>query len=314
MFSTDSFFIEAIFLATGIAGVWVGADSAVAGASLLARKLKVNPVIAGLTVIAVGTSLPEIFVCLTAAFKGSADIATGNIVGSNISNIGLIAGISAVLAPISVRQGLRAETAAAIAGLGLLLFLCADGTLGRAEGFYVIAAVAPLTAYLYVRQAGKTGEEIPEEIASGAGAVLVTIAAGLAALGLGSSLLVESAVSIAHRAEVPEVVIGATAVAVGTSLPELAASVAAVSRREHSIAVGNIAGSNLFNIIILGLTSSIVPLSVDSEVPGFQLPVAIGLTALTLPFMKKGATAGRTAGAVLLLIYGAFLYRVFAGS
>ena len=141
--------------------------------------------------------------------------------------------------------------------------------------------------------------------------MLVSTLAGLAALALGSDLIVEGATGIARGAGVPELVIGASAVAVGTSLPELAASMAAVAKRENSIAIGNIAGSNLFNIVILGLTATAAPLSVDADAPGFQMPFAAAMSLVALPFMKKGATIGRRAGAALLILYGLFLYRVF---
>lgn len=316
MFFTDSFVFEVVLLATGITGVWVGADSAVEGASLFSRKLGISPVVSGLTVMAIGTSLPELLICLIAAFNGAADIATGNIVGSNVSNICLIMGISAALSPIRNHQGLRAETASAFVFLVIMIFLCRDGTLGRAEGCAVVALLVPLVVYLYVRKTGETGPPPPPENpqTSGAWFVLFITAAGLAALALGSDLVVKGASGIALRARVPEVVIGASAVAVGTSLPELAASLAAVVRREHSIAVGNLVGSNLFNIIILGLTSSILPLSISPDITSFQLPFAIAISALTVPFMKKGTTIERRAGVSLLFLYGFFLYWIFRGN
>ncbi len=316
MIPTDSVIFEIVLLAVGVGGLWIGADSAIEGTSLLAGKLGINRTVAGLTVIAIGTSLPELCVCLIAAFKGSADIATGNIVGSNVSNIGLIIGLSAALASIRVRQSLRGEAAAAFVFLIILLFLCGDGELGRGEGIGLTALLVPLVAYLYLRQSektdGHTGPGANFNFA-GSGLTLSIIAAGFAALALGSNLVVESAVTIAHRAGVSELVIGATAVAVGTSFPELATSLAAVARGEHSIAIGNLAGSNLFNVVILGITSSIVPLSIDPGIPNFQLPFAVAISALTVPFMRKGATIGRGTGIFLLLLYGLFVSGILTG-
>ncbi len=314
MFFPESAIFEIFLLITGIAGVWIGADSAVEGASLLGAKLGISPTVVGLTVVAVGTSLPELLICLIAALRGSADIAAGNIVGSNVSNICLIIGISAALSTIYIRQGLRAETIAAASFLALLVFLCSDGALSGAEGGAVVMLLVPLKVYLYLRQGGKT--EISPETKTASSPrdlkiLLFFISAGLVGLALGSKLVVESAVAIAHRAGVPELVIGATAVAVGTSLPELAASLAAVARREHSIAIGNLAGSNLFNIIILGLTASIVPLSIDPELVRVQLPFAIAVSAFIVPFMTKGSKIGKKTGTVLLLLYGVFIYMVF---
>ncbi len=323
MIFTDSVIFEIILLAIGIAAVWVGADSAVEGTSLLSEKLGINRMIAGLTVIAVGTSLPELCICLIAAFKGSADIATGNIVGSNVSNICLIIGVSAVLSPIRVRHSLRGEGAAALVFLGILIFLCnTDDKLSRGEGLAVTALLVPLIAYLYFRQVGKKDGNSEPETDSGesslkaasSGFMLFITATGLAALALGSNLVVESAVAVAHRAGISELVIGATAVAVGTSLPELATSLAAVVRREHSIAMGNLVGSNLFNIVILGLTASILPLSIDPRIPNFQLPFAVAISALAVPFLKNGTTIGRKAGIVLLLLYGIFVAGTFSGT
>lgn len=322
MVFTDSVIFQIALLAIGIAGIWVGADSAVEGAARLSEKLGISRTVAGLTIIAVGTSLPELCICLIAALKDSADIATGNIVGSNVSNICLIMGICAALVPIQMRQSLTREAAAAPVFLGILIFLCGDGKLDRGEGFALTAVLVPLVVYMYLRQAKKpdavseTGQSLRESnlnTASPAFVFFIT-ATGLAALAVGSNLVVESAVGIADGAGVPKLVVGATAVAVGTSLPELAASLAAVARREHSMAIGNIAGSNLFNIIILGLTSSILPLSIDPKIPAFQLPFAVLLSGLTVPFMRKGATVGRGAGIFLLLLYGFFVLKTFYGS
>lgn len=303
---------EIIILLVGITGLWVGADTAVNGAAALARRAHVHPIVAGLTVIAIGTSLPELIVCLIAALKGSADIAAGNITGSNVANICLILGVSAAALPMRTPQGLRAETIAAALFMATLIPLCGDGNLSRGEGAAITALLVPLIILLYLRQARKDGPlPAAHPVSGGMGRILAVTCAGLAALALGSDLVVEGAAGIARGAGVPELVIGASVVAVGTSLPELAASMAAVARRENSIAIGNVAGSNLFNIVILGLTSLVAPFSVDAEVPGFQMPFAAAMSLVALPFMKKGATTGRGAGAVLLLLYGFFLYRIF---
>ncbi len=312
MFFADSLIFEVVLLIAGITGVWVGADSAVEGASLFSRKLGISPVVSGLTVIAIGTSLPELLICLIAAFNGAADIATGNIIGSNVSNICLIMGISAAIFPIRTHQGLRAETILAFVFLVVLIFLCGDGMLGRGEGGVVFVLLVPLVIYLYVRRAGKASAHAPEKFQSrGNGFVLFITVAGLAALAFGSDLVVKGASGIGFRAGVPEAAIGASAVAVGTSLPELAASFAAIARREYSIAVGNLVGSNLFNIVILGLTASILPLTISPEITGFQLPFAIAISALVVPFMKKNTAIGREVGISLLLLYGFFLYWIF---
>ena len=170
--------------------------------------------------------------------------------------------------------------------------------------------------YLYLRQSAKTDgepEPRPNPVAPGGlwGAVFLTVA-GLVTLVLGSDIVVEGAVGIARRAQVPEIIIGVTAVAVGTSLPELVSSLSAIARREDSIAIGNIIGSNLFNILILGLTSSILPLSIDPSIPKFELPVAIAIGAVAVPFLKKGATIGKGKGILLLVFYAVFLFLVFA--
>ncbi len=308
----DSIFFEITLLVAGIAGLWMGADSAIEGSSKISARMGISPLIIGLTVIAVGTSLPELLVCLVAAFKGSADIATGNIIGSNISNIGLIVGISAAVGAIQVRQGIRVEAAAAVVFLCLLLFLCKDGTLSSGEGKVLIALLLPLIVYLYLRQSAKTNRNPEPQPATGGlwGSVLLT-ATGIATLLLGSDIVVEGAVGIARRAQVPEIIIGVTAVAVGTSLPELVSSLSAVARREDSIAIGNLIGSNLFNILILGLTSSILPLSIDSSIPRFELPFAIAISIIAALFLKKGATIGRGKGILLLLFYAVFLFFVF---
>jgi cation:H+ antiporter len=307
-------FVQVALFALGLVILACGAEALIRGAVRAARALGVSPFLVGFTVVGFGTSAPELVVSLSAALNGSSDIALGNVVGSNIANVGVVLGLAAVVAPLSAAMRLlKVETPLVIATSALLWALCADGDVSRADGAILLACFAGLVAYMY-RSAKNEPPEVKEEIGLTAARKMpvwvacVLIVLGLAALVGGAHIMVTAAVELARAAGVSEWLIGVTVVAVGTSLPELAASVAGAVRGEADLVLGNIAGSNLFNVLlILGLTAAIQPMGVPPEALRLDLPVMLGFAVLLFAVVANGLRVHRWEGAILLVAYGAFV-------
>ena len=305
-----------LYFIIGLVALYFGGEGLVRGASNLARMLGISPMVIGLTVVAFGTSSPEFLVCIMAAFQGSSDIVIGNIVGSNISNIALILGVSAILYPIVIHIKLIRIEVPIMIFLSLLLYALAWRLqIGRVEGGVLFAGLIAFTVYSYyaARKGSYKAEPGFEEIKKN-GSYLkqaVFLILGLAGLIIGARLLVDSAITLAQMFGVSEFVIGITAVALGTSLPELSTSIVAALRKEQDIIVGNIIGSNIFNIGILGLVSMIQPITVEPSLLRFEFPVLIFFTVLVLPLMKTGFRVSKIEGAALLLMYAVFIYLLF---
>ncbi|MFC1464575.1 MAG: calcium/sodium antiporter, partial [Candidatus Brachytrichaceae bacterium NZ_4S206] len=291
-----------ILFVAGLALLVIGAESLVRGASRLAAAIGISPLVIGLTVVAFGTSAPEMAVSSVSALNGAADIAVGNVVGSNIFNILLILGLSALVAPLVVSQQLvRLDVPLMIGASALALLFALDGSVGRLEGVVLFAGVIAYTAFLIIqsrRESNKTvQQEYEQEFRAGPGGPartalnLVLIVAGLGMLVLGSRWLVDGAIAVARALGVDEVVIGLTIVAGGTSLPEVATSVMASIRGERDIAVGNAVGSNLFNLLsVLGLTAMVAPagVAVAPSVLAFDMPVMLVVAIACLPIFFTG--------------------------
>lgn len=304
-----------LFLA-GLGALIAGAEVLVRGASRLASAIGVSPLVIGLTVVAYGTSAPELAVSVLAGLAGQADISLGNVVGSNLVNVLVILGLSALAAPLVVSQQLVRLDIPIMIGVSSLLFLLAvDGTVGRVDGLVLLAGAVAYTLFAIV-QGRKEGRQIQEEYARefggrGAGRFGWLAHAGLVVLGLvlvvlGARWLVAGAVAIARVLGVSELVIGLTIVAAGTSLPELATSVAAALRGARDIAVGNVVGSNIFNILgILGVASALAPhgIAVAPAALRFDLPVMIAVAAALLPICFTGHRIARWEGALLFGYY-----------
>jgi len=294
--------------------VW-GADRLVAGASAMARNLGVSPLIIGLTIIAFGTSAPELVVSAVAASRGNAGLAVGNAIGSNIANIGLILGITAVVYPLKVEsETLKREYPLLMLIMIGSFILAADLYYSRTEGWLLLTGLAALVVWM-VRYGLRRGPEdplaeefaaeIPSDMPTRTAVMWLTI--GLIILPLSSRFLVEGAVTIARAMEVSEVVIGLTIVAFGTSLPELAAALTSALREEDDLAIGNVIGSNMFNILgVLGIAATIQPVAVDEIMLKQDFPVMFLLTVL-LFFMAYGihgpGRISRKSGLLLLTIY-----------
>lgn len=299
------------YLLLGLVLLYYGAEGLVRGSSSLALRLGLSPLLVGLTVVAFGTSAPELVVSLKAASMGQGDISVGNVVGSNICNIGLILGLSALIVPIRVAsQIVRVDTPIMIAATLLSLWFLHDGELSRAEGIILFALLLGYLVFSIVLAKKKSSDvlagEFSEEVKVTKGGVIldvVFVAGGLVLLVLGARMLVSAAVDIARAAGLSEAVIGLTIVAVGTSLPELATSLVAAVKKEADIAVGNVVGSNIFNILgILGVSATIIPLS-SSGITSIDLGMMMLFALVLWGFAWTGHRINRIEGALLLLAY-----------
>lgn len=312
-------------LLAGLALLVAGGELLVRGAVQAAERLGISPLVIGLTLVGFGTSMPELVTSVQAGLGGSPGIAFGNIVGSNIANILLIAGVSALLCPIIVaRSALRRDAvvmlAVAVVFAGLAGFL----TLGRGVGASLVAALVLYLWFVIRQEASRAAAGAihhksvalsgadPGLVAQPARGLVMPLLIALVGLGLvvaGGAFLVSGAVAIARGLGVTETVIGLTIVAIGTSMPELVTSVIAALRRQGDVAFGNVVGSNIYNILgIGGATALIAPSDVPDDIVRFDAPVMVGVSVLLVVFAATGLRIGRREGAALLAGYGAYLW------
>ncbi|MGX8690865.1 MAG: calcium/sodium antiporter [Bacteroidaceae bacterium] len=306
-------------LLAGFALLFFGGDWLVNGGVALARRFRISPLVVGMTIVAFGTSAPELLVSLTSSIKGIPGIAIGNVVGSNIANICLILGLTSIICPIVTenRKVLVNGTVMILASLILVLFSLHNG-ISRLEGTVLFLCLILFTA-VSVRK-GRMNKQEAQEFDEEGKSMTVLVALGLiilacAMLAYGADLLVNGASALARSIGVSEKVIGLTIVALGTSLPELAASVAAAFKKQMDISIGNIIGSNIFNILcVLGVSTSVKPISFDfsqySNDFWFMIAVSVALLMLT-SFRKKKGRLGHTAGIILLLAYSLYAFFLF---
>lgn len=305
-------------IAVGLLMLSGGADGLVRGAASLARRVGMSPLVIGLTVVAAGTSMPELMVSVGAALRGSSAMALGNVIGSNIANTALILGGAALVAALKVQaQVIRFDVPVLVVVSLLLSGLLADGGLSRLDGGLLsIGLVAYIGFSIYAAHTEpkeavqeEFDEGIPQQQSPWLDALFIV--GGLGVLVAGAHLLVSGAVAVAEYLDISQAIIGLSVVAVGTSLPELATSVVAAFRQEGDIAIGNAVGSSIFNILgILGVTALVRPL------PGQQIgwvdeAVMTGLAVILLPLMRTDYMLSRSEGAVLLLIYAGYLIYLF---
>ena len=298
-------------LILSLVALYIGAGWLVQGSSALALKAKVSPLVIGLTIVAFGTSAPELVVSLNATLSGQGDIAIGNIVGSNIFNIGVILGVSATICPLQVKkQLLRIDIPVMLAATLLLAVLLWNGTLSRIEGFFFLAGIIVYTLFslFYSRKHGEGPNLELEEQPKHWAVDTLAIIGGLAVLVCASRLLVDNAVSIAKELGMSEAVIGLTIVAAGTSMPELATSIVAAYKRKTDIAIGNIVGSSLFNILAIAGSCSLVHPIEAKNVNYIDLLVMLAISVLLLPLVKSGQKISRTEGFVLILFYVIYIF------
>lgn len=299
------------YIIISLVALFFGANWLVKGASSLAERLGVSTLVVGLTVVAYGTSTPEMIVSAQASVKGFGGIAIGNVVGSNIANIGIILGLSALIFPLKASmQLIRFDTPVMIFSALLFMVLFLDHTIGRIEGLIFIALLIGYTVFNLIKSRQENKRAVLEEFEEGMpkitkhwGFDALYILIGLAALIAGSRFLVLGAVDLARMIGLSEAVIGLTIVALGTSMPELATSVVAAVKKQPDIAIGNVVGSNIFNILgILGIAAIIKPIyAIDISL--VDSLVMIGMSLLLLPLIKTGFTLKRWEGALFILIY-----------
>jgi cation:H+ antiporter len=309
------------YLIAGLLLLVAGAEVLVRGAAKLAAQFGIPPLIIGLTVVAFGTSAPETAVSVQAAVNGSGDLAIGNVIGSNIANVLLVLGLTALVAPLIVsRQLIRLDVPIMIGASLVVYALAWDGRLSRLDGALLFAGILVYTSFLIIssRKAPVVDndefskefglQQAPKPYAWLADVGLIVV--GLVLLVGGAQLLVEGAVSLARALGLSELIIGLTVIAIGTSLPELATSILAAFKGERDIAVGNIVGSNIFNLLlVLGLASLVAPLpiSVSPNALAFDFPVMIAVAVACLPIFFAGYRINRWEGLLFVAYYGAYL-------
>jgi cation:H+ antiporter len=305
-----------LILSVGLVVLTVGAEILVRGASALALAIRISPLVIGLTVVAFGTSAPELVVSLQSAWRGQADVAMGNVIGSNIFNILLILGVAALITPLVVSQQLVRVDVPLMIGVSLLVWAMAmDGRLGRLDGLFLTMTLIVYTTWLirmsrreqatirreYIQEFGD-----PEDVPTSMGQFVIQVlfvVVGLAMLVVGARMFTDGAVNIARSFGVSELVIGITLVAAGTSLPEAATSFMAAIRGERDIAVGNAVGSNLFNLMaVLGISSLVSPqgINVSPIALRVDMPVMIGVAIACLPVFLTGHLIARWEGVLFL--------------
>jgi len=306
--------LNILIFTLGLSFLTFGAKLLVDGSSRIALALGVSPLVVGMSIIAFGTSMPEFVFNLTSSATNASDLAIGNIVGSNIANIALILGITGILKPVHISSSVMRKEYLFMALTAVMFFAFAlDGNISRTDGS--ILAVIFIGFLFWLFKSGKVVEDAevfsqipkakPEWIKNGS-----FIIGGLLGLIYGADLMVESATSIALSLGVSEMVIGVTIVAIGTSLPELAASVAAIINKENDISLGNILGSNIFNVLfVIGFVSVFSPLSVsDIWTLTFHMPYMLAIIFMIIPLYAFFKSINRTGGFILLSVYGIYLF------
>jgi len=305
-----------LLLFGGFGALYFGAEWLVYGSATLARRLGVPPIVIGLTVVSLGTSAPELAVSLTAALRGQTDIALGNVLGSNLANVGLVLGITALIKPLKVVARVIQREVPVMVIITLLVFpIVMDGIVSRGDGVILTALLASYLLFVF----RASGDEPPhvvgefqEFIEEGSpateplrvGRALALVVLGVGTLVVGGYVIVGAATYVARVMGVPDLIIGLSVIAVGTSLPELATSIVAALRSEADIAVGNVIGSNVFNLgAVLGITAMAHPVPVDPHIMRVELPAVLLLSLLVIPFARANYTIGRFGGATLFLTY-----------
>ena len=318
---------DALFVLVGVLLLAAGGEALVRGSLAAARRAGVTPLLSGLVIVGFGTSAPELAVSVDAAMSGRPELALGNIVGSNIGNILLILGVCALITPLAVHPlVLWRDAATVVVASGLVVILMRTTALGTAAGLLLLVTLVAYLLWAYWSERYRAapaatmhraeGEEL-QAVPYSLPWIVAAVVAGLALLIVGSQVLLAGALGLADHLGVPEAVVGLTLVAVGTSLPELSISVIAALRRHADVAVGNILGSNIFNLLgVLGLSALVQPLDAPARMLSFDLWVMLGTALLLLFMLLLRRSLGRIEGAFLLAGYGVYIVlglRVFGG-
>lgn len=314
--------IDVLMILGGLVLLFFGGEGLIKGAVSLARNFGLSKLLVSAVVVGFGTSMPEMTVSVGAALKGASDIAIGNVVGSNIANILLIIGVAAILCPIFISGAAVKRDTFVMLGASLTLCgLAMTGMIGFVTGFLMFAALIGYIVWSY-KQDKKSGaetaahieEDVEGEPQLSPGKAWVFALAGLGLLVAGAYILVEGAVAIARDFGLSEAVIGLTIVAVGTSLPELATAVVAAYRKHSDVIIGNIVGSNIFNILaILGITAMISPVPIGAQIASTDVWIMLGVASFLSIYLLRGLTIGRFSGIAMLLAYCAYTAWLYMG-
>jgi len=310
--------VDIFFVISGLAILLIAGEATLRGAIGLARSLNVSPAVIGMTVVGLGTSLPELVVCIDATIAGKPDFAVGNVIGSNISNTLLILGAGAMILPLACDpRAVRRDGTMMVVAIAIACILGVTGETAAWQGLLMLLALAGFMAWSYVmdRRHRSPATELHEREAEGipvaeiGGArILIYVVAGLAGLTGGATLLVDGAEGIARSAGVPDYIIGLTILAIGTSLPELVASIVAALRGHGDVAIANVLGSNMINVLgILGATSLITTLPFAPEIRTIDIWVMAGSTVVLIPILITGWRIARSEGLLLLAGYAGYI-------
>ncbi len=304
--------ILALQIVGGFIGLLIGGELLVRGASAVAVRLGISPLVVGVVIVGFGTSAPELVTCVRAALGGSPGIAVGNIVGSNIANILLILGAAAFLRPFSAsRKAVVRDGSIVIATAVAFMAASFMGVIDRTVGaVFVLALIAYLAYTISTDRANPSAEieDVPAPSEVGLGKAMVHLALGVIIVVVGAEFLVDGAVEVARLFDVSEEVIGLTMVAIGTSLPELATSIMAAIKKHSELALGNVLGSNVYNTIgIGGITALVQPVPVSQTMQYFDIPLMVGISVLLVVVVATGKRVTRWEGALLLMLYGGYI-------
>ena len=312
--------INIILLIVGLFVLILGGDFLVRGASNIALRVHISPLVVGLTIVAFGTSAPEMLISVQSAMAGSPDLAMGNVVGSNICNLALVLGVTTLIGPINVQSdSMRIDWPVAMGSAILLYFISREGYINRIEGFIFFGLIVAYTVYIIRKSRKETKAlreleadlQLPDSDSASYWKDLLFLAIGSLGLYYGSDWFVGGAQEMARYLGVTERVIGITVLALGTSLPELVTSIVASLKRETDLALGNLMGSNIFNILsILGVTSIITDIKVSMEIVNHDMLPMMAITLLILPMMVSGKQISRLEGGILVSIYLYYTYTV----
>ena len=311
--------MDILFVILGLVVLIAGGDFLLKGSVDLSYRLSIPKIVVGMTVVSFVTSAPELLVSLQSAIRGYPDLALGNVVGSNLANLGLVLGITLLIGSLDIRRSFYFVDWPVMMFSSLLFFafIYSDRLLGKTEGIIMVVALFVFLIYLLRFQKPAVSEVIPEVISLyPLYKTIFFLGAGGVALWGGSRLLISGAVGLATSLEISERIIGMSVVSIGTSIPELAASVMAMIRKEKAISVGNLIGSNIFNLLaVLGITAIIHPIHVvDDHLIAYDIPWMLGISLLILPlvFIPRSRRLGWQEGLILLAVYGTFLITTFS--
>ena len=303
-----------VLVLAGVALLYIGGEALVRGATSVGRRLGLSPMVIGLTIVSMGTSSPELAATLAGVLQGAPAVAFGNVVGSNISNLALVLGVTALIWPLQVAaRFIKRDAPLMILTSGLVYLLVRNGVIGRIEGLCLLAVMAMYLRSLFRRdsEASEIEAEFQEAFERPTLPPWVgftAIVLGVALLVFGARILIQGAVALATTLGISERVIGLTLVALGTSLPELASSIVAAIHKEGDVVIGNLIGSNLFNVLlILGLTATVTPIPVDTQSVWLDLHVMMGISILSWFLLRSHSRVGRSEGMILILIYVAYV-------